>query len=68
MLQKLDNAGFPISAVCYGLCGEDDEWEPVAATRLYDELSQKGAYLKLIEVGRKTLSHASPRLESNKRP
>jgi hypothetical protein len=68
ILDKLDDAGFPISAALW-LLGEDDEWRLVIATRLYDELGQKGAYLKLIEVLKNTIVGDLPlRLESNKRP
>ena len=68
LLHQLDDADFPISAALW-LLGEDDEWRLVIATRLYDELGQKGAYLKLIEVLKNTIVGDLPlRLESNKRP
>lgn len=71
ILGALDDAKFPVSAA-FWLLGDDDKWELVIATPLYDELGQDGAYRKLIDAlqptGSYLLGDLPLRLEKVERP
>lgn len=54
ILQTLDEAGFPTSVAMW--LKEDDKWNLVLGTPLYEELGPKDAYLRLI----KALSREGP--------
>ena len=70
ILKVLDNAGFPTTVALW--LKEDDSWELVFGTPLYDQLGQKKAYLKLISAlssdGPVALSDYPIRLESTSSP
>jgi hypothetical protein len=71
ILSALDAARFPVTAALWNL-DEDDQWELVVATPLFDKLGQRNAYMRLIEAlqptGNVFLGGLPLRLESNKRP
>jgi hypothetical protein len=72
ILAALDTAKFPVTAGLWILQDDEEKWELVIATPLYDKLGQRNAYMRLIDALKPTgnvfLGGLPLRLESSKRP